>query len=196
MPSLFRNVFLFTSIIILSACSSDDRNDDSETVNEIEFITTSIVTMTPTDTSLEPIVLYKYDQDGWNGNQHSGEDDVTGAFVANMTYNCSVQLLNENVSPPEDLTSEIINEGTDHIFIFSPTEASNIQIAYASPFDINNKPIGTNFTLTTGNSGCVQLMLRLLHKPNKDDPGIENGTYSDLNNMVLDVSSSHLANCY
>src|SRR5690606_14973331 len=142
--------------------------------------TTSIITMTPVNNNAEEIILYNYDQDGWNGNQYYGEDHVSAPFVANTTYNCSIKLLNENVDPALDITPEIINEGVDHQFIFNPSEASNLQIEYASPYDSNGKPIGINFTLTTGNDGCVQFMFSLLHKPNKDESGSETGNYSDL----------------
>lgn len=185
-------IILLLSISVFMSCSKDTTN--SEPVNSIEFITTMIITFVPEGAG-ETVVFSSYDSDGWNGLNSYGDGPNTFPFEANTVYNASIELLNENESPPLDITPEIIAEGVDHQFVFSDSEAT-ITYEYLAPYDANNRPIGVNFRVTTANEGCSQLLIKLLHQPPKDQPGAETGNYSDLTDVLVDDLDVYPSGCF
>ena len=188
-------ILLMLSALFLMGCSK--KNEDSTLVdtNPIEFITTMVITFVP-EGGGDTIIFSSYDSDGWNGTNSYGEGPNTSAsFAPNTSYIASIQLLNENETPVLNLTQEIINEGVEHQFIYSDAEPTII-IEYLPPFDTNNRPIGVNFKLTTGNMGCSQLLIKLLHQPPKDQPGAEIGEYTNLEGVELDDLDVYPSGCY
>lgn len=153
------------------ACSNDD--DAPEPINEEEVITTLIATLVPV--SGPTLTLTTRDLDGDGPNEPN--ITVSGNFAANTTYNGSLNLLNETVSPPESITNEIEEEGDEHQFFFQAT--NNIATFTYTDSDANDKPIGLNFRLTTGNAGTGEITIILRHEPNKSASGVEEGNIAN-----------------
>jgi hypothetical protein len=159
-----KSFLLFATSLFLASCS----NDDNGPVNEEEVITTVTTTLTGGG---QVITLTSRDLDG------DGPNDplvnVSGNLTANTTYIGEVSFLNEITSPTEDITTEVEAEGEEHqIFYQLPTALGNITY---TDVDVNGKPIGLNFTLTTGNTGTGNLTVTLRHLPNKSAAGVASG---------------------
>ena len=156
--------FLSLSAIAISSCSSSDDGP----VNEEEVITTVTTTLTGGG---QTITLTSRDLDG------DGPDapviTVSGNLAANTTYNGSISFLNETVTPADNITSEIAEEGVDHQ-LFYQLPASLGTFIYTDA-DLNGKPIGLTFTLTTANAGSGNLSVTLRHQPNKSATGVATG---------------------
>lgn len=154
-------------LAFLASCS----NDDNGPVNEEEVITTATVTLTPLAGGTS-IVMTSRDLDG------DGPDapviTVSGNLSDNTVYNGSITLLNETVSPAEDITEEVEEEALDHQFFFSATNSIGTA-AYAAPFDTDGNPVGVNFTFTTTNPASGSLTVVLRHQPDKSASGVADG---------------------
>jgi hypothetical protein len=92
---------------------------------------------------------------------------------ANTVYTGAVTFLNETVSPADDITVEVKEEGYEHqLFFQAPTALGTF--AYTDT-DKNGKPIGLTFTLTTKSATSGNLLVTLRHLPNKSASGVATG---------------------
>jgi hypothetical protein len=157
---------LFLSAITLLAVSCS--NDDNGPVNEEEVITTVTTTLTGGG---QVITLNSRDLDGDGPNAPT--ITVSGNLTANTTYAGEVLFLNETVSPADNITLEVEEEGVDHQ-VFYQLPAALGTVTYTD-VDLNGKPIGLAFTLTTGNAGTGNLTVTLRHLPNKSASGVASG---------------------
>jgi len=85
--------------LLFTACSNDD--DIPVPVNEEEVITTMTVSLSP-NSGGTPIILKTVDLDGDGPNPPV--ITVAGNLMAGTTYNGSIELLNETVSPADNIT--------------------------------------------------------------------------------------------
>lgn len=155
--------------ILFASCSADDNT--SAPVNEEEVITTVTATFTPQGGG-SAIILTSRDLDGDGPNVPVITS--SGNFATNTTYDASLDLLNETLTPAESITDEIIEEALDHQFFFSGT--NNIgTFAYAIPYDGNAHPVGVNFTFTTTSAASGNLTVILRHQPDKSASGVSSG---------------------
>lgn len=157
-------LFLATASLFLASCSDDDNGP----VNEEEVITTVITTLTNGSTT---ITLTSRDLDGDGPNPPVVT--VSGDLTANTVYNGETTFLNETVTPADNITAEVEEEGEEHQ-IFYQIPASLGTIGYTD-FDVNAKPVGLTFTYTTGNAGTGNLTVTLRHLPNKSAAGVAAG---------------------
>lgn len=157
-------LFLATASLFLASCSDDDNGP----VNEEEVITTVITTLTNGSTT---ITLTSRDLDGDGPN--APVVTVSGDLTANTVYNGEITFLNETVTPADNITAEVEEEGEEHQ-IFYQIPASLGTIGYTD-FDVNAKPVGLTFTYTTGNAGTGNLTVTLRHLPNKSAAGVAAG---------------------
>lgn len=157
-------LFLATASLFLASCSDDDNGP----VNEEEVITTVITTLTNGSTT---ITLTSRDLDGDGPN--APVVTVSGDLTANTVYNGEITFLNETVTPADNITTEVEEEGEEHQ-IFYQIPASLGTIGYTD-FDVNAKPVGLTFTYTTGNAGTGNLTVTLRHLPNKSAAGVAAG---------------------
>lgn len=157
---------LFFSGLLFTACSSDD--DVPAPVNEEEVITTLIVSLS-TDGGGTPIILQTRDLDGDGPNPP--EITVSGSLLAGTTYDGSIVLLNETVSPPENITEEVEEEADEHQFFYTVGSGLDVTTEYAN-FDGDENPLGTEFSLTTGEAGSGTLTFTLRHDPKKPNTGL------------------------
>lgn len=161
-----KSVFLLiAALLLITSCAKDD----PEVPNEEELITTLTYVLTPTSGGTAITMIFQ-DLDGDGGNPPT----ITGgALAANTTYNGTLTLLNETVTPVEDITEEIEEEGVEHQFFFSSSLAT-LSLNY-NDFDINNNPIGLATVVQTGASGAGDLTITLRHEPNKNAAGVISG---------------------
>jgi len=145
--------------VTIAACK-----DDPQPVNEEEVITTVIVDLVPRSGGNE-IQLKWYDESG-DGNPVITPSVAT--LITGTLYDAQITLLNETVSPVEDITEEIASEGDDHLFCFSVAGA-DVTVAYEDT-DESGHPIGLSTTWTTGTGGDEgTLTLVLRHQPGQKD---------------------------
>lgn len=158
---------IFISVTLFYACND---SDDPMIVNEEEVITTLTATLTP-EGGGTMITLQSRDLDGDGPNEPV--ITISGDLTANTVYDGAIEVLNETISPADNITLEVLEEGDEHQFFFT---ASNnfVTVAYAD-FDTNNDPIGIDFTLTTGNASSGNLTITLRHEPNKAANGVNSG---------------------
>jgi len=154
------------ALTVFFACEKDE----PEIPNEEELITTVTYTLTP-ESGGTPVMMTFQDLDGDGGNAPviSG-----GTLAANTTYNGSLELLNEEESPAEDITEEIEEEDAEHQFFFT-TSISGLTISYDDT-DGDGNPVGLATKLATTDAGSGNITIILRHEPNKSADGVADGT--------------------
>lgn len=151
-------------ITLLISCEKDE----VKPVNEEEVITTVTTTLT---NGSNVITLRSRDLDGDGPN--APVISVSSNLKANTVYTGAVTFLNETVSPADDITVEVKEEGYEHqLFFQAPTAVGTF--AYTDT-DKNGKPIGLAFTLTTKSATSGNLLVTLRHLPNKSASGVATG---------------------
>jgi hypothetical protein len=163
--------FALVSIITFSSCSSDDT---ATIVNEEEVITTVTATFTPQAGGIA-ITLTSRDLDG------DGPDapvvTASGNFAAGTMYNGTMTFLNELQSPPENITTEIHEEGDQHQIFFQ--QAGLGTFAYADQ-DVNGNAIGLNFTYIAAVSPAAGVLtITLIHEPDKAGQDVAQGVIAN-----------------
>jgi hypothetical protein len=157
--------FVILATLVFTSCSSDDA---PVIVNEEELITTITVILAP-DGGGTATTLLSRDLDGDGPN--APEVSVSGNLTAGTTYNGSIVLLNETVSPAENITIEVEAEDEEHQFFYTTGGGLDISTEYGN-FDSNQNPLGTQFTLTTGDASSGTLTFTLRHLPTKPNTGL------------------------
>tara|TARA_B110000091_G_C13788599_1_gene464507 strand:- start:650 stop:1234 length:585 start_codon:yes stop_codon:yes gene_type:complete len=151
---------------VFTACS----DEDPEIVNEEELITTLTATLTPSGGGTE-IILKSVDLDG------DGPDapviTVSANLTANTNYAGVLKVENETESPAEDITVEVLEEGEEHQFFFTPT--NNIATVTYNDMDGEGNPIGVQFSLATTTAASGNLTITLRHEPVKTANGVFSG---------------------
>lgn len=164
--------FLALGALIFTSCSNDDDNPDP--VHEEEVITTLIITLTPDGGGTE-VTLQSRDLDGDGPDEP--EITITGNIASNVTYNGSIELLNETEDPVENITNEIDELDEEHQFFYDLDSELGI-ITYADVDDDGN-PVGLLFTWETADAGEGTLTVTLRHEPNKDAEGVSDGNIAN-----------------
>ncbi|MDR7211566.1 type 1 periplasmic binding fold superfamily protein [Flavobacterium piscis] len=160
------------ALLTFSSCSNDD--NDAPPVNEEELITTVTAIYTPQGGGTAITLQYK-DLDGEGAN--APVITVSGPFAKNTTYDGVVTFKNELADPAEDITPEIVAEGTDHQIFYQKTGTLN-SFTYgtaASNFDSNGKVIGLQSVFVTTGEASGNLMITLRHEPNKNAANVATG---------------------
>ena len=110
------NKVLSTALILFATLmfTSCDKNNPEPPVDP-EVITTLNYTLSPSSGGSDVSLSFS-DLDGDGGNAPI----ITGGKLeANTTYTGILELLNESVTPTEDITEEIAEEDEEHQFFFS-----------------------------------------------------------------------------
>ena len=158
--------------LTFSSCSTDDPIDAP--VNEEELITTVTAIYTPVGGGTAITLQYK-DLDGEGAN--APVITVSGNFEKNKTYNGVLTFKNELANPAEDITPEIVEEGTAHQLFYQTTGTLNA-FSYGmatSNFDSNGKPVGLQSVFTTTAAATGTLTITLRHQPNKAATNVDKG---------------------
>ncbi|HEA21344.1 hypothetical protein LCGC14_1422320 [marine sediment metagenome] len=157
----------FLTALLSTACSSDDNGNIPEIVNEEEVITTMTVTLSPEDNGAD-IILSKTDLDGDGPNMPVF--NVSGNLTSGTTYTGSIELLNETVTPAENITDEVKEESEEHQLFY--TSDDNLDVTTVSvDNDSDGNLLGTEFTLTAGAASTGTLTFTLRHEPKKPNDG-------------------------
>lgn len=166
---------LFASLCIGAAILSSCKKEDPIIPNQEELITTLTYTLISQDLAADTVIFSFVDLDGPGGNPPS---IVGGTLNSTTAYKGTLQLLNEQDSPAEDITLEVIAEAEDHQFFFQNTLMFDFNIFYEDA-DINGNPLGVETKLLTGNASSGQLTITLRHEPDKFAQGVNLGDISN-----------------
>ncbi len=151
-PKLFISTILST-ICLFFGCK------DTETQPE-ELITTVKITFTEVG-GAEKTFVWK-DLDGAGGNNPVID---TIKIAPSKAYFTEVELLNESVSPVENIIDEVKNESTLHLFLYSPSD-DNLIFSY-NDTDANGGKLGIKMLASTFSpGGGKSLKITLKHQPN------------------------------
>ncbi|MGB1411094.1 MAG: type 1 periplasmic binding fold superfamily protein [Flavobacteriaceae bacterium] len=164
---------LFMLAPFVLSCGSDD-DAPPPAINEEEVITTVILTLTSNNG--QEIVMTSQDLDGDGPNEP--EITVSGNLSVATTYSGSVRLLNETVTPAENITDEVSAEGTEHQFFYTMGGGLNLTASYQD-VDNNGNPIGILFDLTSTSASSGTLTCTLRHEPLKPNDGTLSGAGGD-----------------
>ena len=164
---------LFMLAPFVLSCGSDD-DAPPPVINEEEVITTVILTLTSNNG--QEIVMTSQDLDGDGPNEP--EITVSGNLSLATTYSGSVRLLNETVTPAENITDEVSAEGTEHQFFYTMGGGLNLT-AFYQDLDNNGNPIGILFDLTSTSASSGTLTCTLRHEPLKPNDGTLSGAGGD-----------------
>ncbi len=157
---------LLTGIVFFNSGCKKDPVD----VNEEELITTLRMTWTPEGGGTESVFVFT-DPDGTGGTAPTVFSDT---LTANTTYNVSIEVLDESVTPAKDITAEILAEGDEHQFFFATTAGVVLQFSYEDT-DANGAPIGLNTKMFTMEPGSGLLRVTLRHDLSKGAAGVPQG---------------------
>lgn len=152
-------VVLIMGFVLISSCKKDPVVDP----NENELITTVRVSLVDkSGGSTTPVVFEFKDLDGEGGAAPSKFDEIV--LTKGKSYDCTLTILNESVSPAADITKEIVAEAVDHQFYFAASDG------LVTVTNLNNDskglPLGTTSTWTTGAlTGTGTFRITLKHKP-------------------------------
>jgi hypothetical protein len=164
-------LMLLALVFIFVSCKKDEP-EVPVIPNEEEVITSLNYTLTADNGA---VVLFSFkDLDGDGGNSPV---IVNGKLDSNTTYSGVIELLNETVSPVDDITVEVYEEGEEHQ-IFYQFSNSDLKTSY-SDSDRNGKPIGILTQLITKGSASSTVTITLKHTPDKSASGVAQGDISN-----------------
>jgi hypothetical protein len=153
-----KHIKLFV-VVMLAGCIVAGCKKKKDKENEEELITTVKIVLTPVSGGAAQTFVWK-DVDGAGGN--APVIDQIG-LIPSTNYNCSLQFLNESVTPAEDITTEVTAEAVDHQVYL---EVATVQLGITNlNKDINGLPLGITSAWAAGavSNGSVKITLK--HKP-------------------------------
>ncbi len=162
-------IFLFVAIvgIYVSGCKCKGTDCPCDGDNCEEELITSVVLTFKDSASTDSLVYAFRDPDGDGANAATEHDTIR--LAADKTYLVSAKILNESVSPADNITEEIYEERNDHQFFYLFTNV-NVNFTYKDD-DTNTPPlpVGINTQWKTGaaSNGNVQMILK--HQPSVKD---------------------------
>jgi hypothetical protein len=154
--SMLVSLFAFVLVGVLS-CKKNTTADP----NEEELITTVRVKLTDKSGGATTIFEFK-DPDGEGGAAPTKFDEIL--LTKGKVYDCTLEILNESVSPADNITTEIIAEANDHQFYYTATDG----LVAVSNLNNDSKglPLGVTSTWTAANlTGSGTINITLKHKP-------------------------------
>jgi hypothetical protein len=165
---------LLVATLAIAAMWTGCKKDD-ETVpapkppsnQEEEVITTMKLTFVDSSNTSNIKYATFRDPDGDGGKLYDIFDTVR--LESNKTWITTVLLLNETVSPADTISNEVLEEGFDHLFCYTPAGKSATVIK--TDLDKNNLPIGLESKWRTTSTGLGTMLIELKHQP-----GSKNGT--------------------
>ena len=158
-------------ILVVTGCKKDAETPEpivgvTTPVNEEEVITSAILSFVDT-AGVQPSVQYAFrDPDGDGGNAPTQQDTIR--LAANTYYTASIQLLNEAVSPAEDITVEVQEEDDEHLFCYVP---ANTNVSISKTDTDGTYEVGISTFWSTGAAATGSTVVSLKHQP-----GVKDGT--------------------
>ena len=145
---------LAAPVLFMTSCKKD--NDDE---NEEELITTVILSFVERGTTTVRTATWR-DLDGDGGAAPTIE---TIALQNGKIYDVGIGLLNEQETPPENITDEVRDEDDEHQFYYLPSGVS--VVVNGLDTDANGWPLGLTSVWTTNATGTGTMRVVLKHKP-------------------------------
>ena len=185
----------FTALVLSlmsSSCKKEDPQPE-EPANEEEVITTFVFKITDSTTNTTTSYFFK-DPDGdggtapFYGPTATSQSDSVLKLLANRTYFVVVELLDETKSPVETISTEVNNEGQDHMLFYN--NGANTVVSSSNPFTVKmngsdmtikytdldsgspQRGIGLTTRWRTSATGKYPLNIVLRHQP-----GVKDGSY-------------------
>lgn len=158
-------LFLLTATVCFLGCKDDDPKPE----NPEELITTLEIAFTPHGGGADVLFVFN-DPDGDGG---IAPVITAGSLSSQMEYHATVTVLNASVTPPENVTEEILDEREEHQFFFIVTGA---QMSHEyDDSDSDGNPVGIVNTFMTGDAASGTLRVVLRHEPDKEASGVAMG---------------------
>lgn len=152
-------IAISASVAVLAGACKKKSNNEEELITTVRLVLKNKATLT------EKTYEWK-DLDGSGGNNPVPADTLR--LDSGATYEASLMFLNQSGGKNEDITTEIRNEGKDHLICFTSSGASNIAITRT---DSDGKyPIGLLSDWKAEGRGSGQVRVVLRHQP-----GVKNG---------------------
>lgn len=156
---------LFTLTLFQAACT---RKTIPPNPNEEELITTIQLSFVDSAGIQAPFIATYRDIDGDGGNNPSVFDTIR--LHPQTTYYTTIRLLDESKTPADTISNEVLAEGSEHLFCFSP---SGIPVSVSlTDADAQLKPIGLQSKWICGSASLGNMRIQLRHQPD----GIKDGT--------------------
>lgn len=165
--SFYLALMIIPVMAIMSSCKEEEIPDPT---NEEELITTLQLTF-ENDVTGEIDTFSFRDLDGPGGASPVQFDTIR--LAAGTMYHVYAYLLNESVSPSEDIGVEVEEEGADHQMFYTVAGA-DISFTYEDA-DTNGNPIGLHMMATTGAASGGTVTVTLKHQPGIKDGNIATG---------------------
>ena len=161
--SLIFSLIIFGFLATIQSCKPDDHKHDHEhdAPTKVQLIFVESLTNTAVGT-------YTWeDADGIGGNPPSIIDTIK--LAAAKSYKVNVMLYAKLEGVLDNITSEIVAQKNDHLFVFKNSSA-NVTVAITDK-DANNLAVGLESLWTTGaaSNGSINIVLR-------HQPGVKDGT--------------------
>lgn len=170
----FRVLVVLLAVGLVSSC--DD--DAPEAENDVEAITTVVLSFTPQNGG-NPFVVTARDADG-PGAGSIVIGDIT--LEANTTYVVGTSLLNELETPTESISEEVLEEAEEHQLFYAVAPTSLLTVTINDQ-DAGGLPLGLATTWATSGAGTGTVTVTLKHQPD----GIKTAT-STVNDGETDVA--------
>jgi hypothetical protein len=160
-----KNSILIAILLLFSIGFIACEKEDPVIPNEEELITTLKLSFQPVGGG-STVEFSFQDLDGDGGD---APIITTGVLAPNTSYTCSLELLNELETPPEDITEEVEEEGDEHQ-LFYGISGADLSFTYTDQ-DANGNPIGLLTSSMTGEASTGTLKVILRHQPTKPNDG-------------------------
>lgn len=161
MKTTIKTLSLAAMALFLFSCDDDD---EPESVNEEEVITTVRWTLTNDADPMDEVEFSSVDADGEGP---EAPEVRGGTLAANATY--SGDIIFRNDIEDENITIEVREEGDEHE-VFYVTAITGVSIA-KNDNDADGNPLGLETTVTTGDAGTGTINVTLRHEPTKPNDG-------------------------
>jgi hypothetical protein len=148
---------ILMSASVMISCSKNDPEPDRDE----EVITTMTLIMVPVGGGPNVTATFR-DPDGPGGQAPTLHDEIQ--LQPNTTYNTTINVLDESITPTKNLTEEIREEGHEHEFFFQPSSGLNLTVN-KTDMDRNNRPIGLSSSFVTTGASVGNLRVILKHQP-------------------------------
>jgi len=157
------------AVTIWTGCKKDNDTvpDPPPPGNLEEVITTMKLTFVDSSNASNIKYATFRDPDGDGGLTYDIFDTIK--LDANKTWITTILLLNETENPVDTASNEVLDEGYDHLFCFTPTGTSATVIK--TDVDNNGFPIGLQTTWYTTSAGNGTMQVELRHQA-----GVKDGT--------------------
>jgi hypothetical protein len=161
--SLIFSLIVFGFLASIQSCKPDDDDHD----HEHDAISKIQVMFVDSATNAAAGTFSWEDPDGIGGNPPTVIDTIK--LDPSKTYKANVMLFAKLDGVLDNVTSEILEEADEHLFVFKNITA-NINVTITDK-DGNNLPVGLESLWTTGaaSSGAINVVLR-------HQPGVKDGT--------------------